>query len=140
MTEPKKSLKTLEIEVKIGEKVENLAKNEEIDENENLSCCEVEANIFSKNEDGDARGDEFLPKNKAETSNNLSPEDLKGAIKKRKELYRLISGLDDDVLRRDLRKRISEIKRRQNNGELCLDELEEIDEILGRNGTTTEDD
>jgi short-subunit dehydrogenase involved in D-alanine esterification of teichoic acids len=65
-------------------------------------------------------------------NDNLSPNNnnLKEAIKKRKELYKLISDLSDKDLRKELRQKISEIKQKQNENIECWEELEEIEKKL----------
>jgi len=119
--EPKKSLKTAEIESKNNEKVENLV------ENQDLSYHEAEADNFCKNEDGEIGGTNFCGKIEAEASDNLSPVNLDKAIKLRKELYKRASKLKN----KDVMKLLREVKKRQEEENIdCFDELEEIEKKL----------
>jgi len=125
LAEPKKSLKTPEIELKNDVEVENLL------ENQNFSCCEVEAKASDNLSPVVSLKDfigleiEFI-----EREENMDVR-LSRAINLRKKIFREVKCLEDKDLRKQLFKILREVKREQEEGnKLCLDKMIEIQLLL----------
>ncbi len=97
----------------------------------NLSCCEVEAQdlVFS---DGEIeRGEDKNENPGAETSNNKLPQQEE-AIKLRKEMYKLTSRIVDKEKRKNIRALIRKIKEEQEQGifSYSLNDLKAMKEVI----------
>ena len=98
-----------------------------------LSCHEVEASNFSKNEDGEIGGTNFCNKIEAKTSDNQSPKipenkgDLEEAIRKRKYLFNCVKKIANEKVRKNLFKELREIKKLQEQeGDTAAERLAKV--------------